>query len=163
MSRLQAGALVAAPRTVDLGEVVPAAVAALTEPDRVDWSLDPTARVVVADPGLLDRVLGNVVENALRHQPPPGRVRVSTSGLGGRTQVRVVDSGPGVPEQAREQIFLPFQRHGDAPSGDGVGLGLAVARGLAEAMNGDVSAEETPGGGLTMVIDLPTAEETTHG
>ena len=94
MSRLQAGALVAAPRPVDLGEVVPAAVAAVTEPDRVDWSLDPAARVVIADPGLLDRVLGNVVENALRHQPSPGRVRVSTSGLGGRTQVRVVRHRP---------------------------------------------------------------------
>ncbi len=163
MSRLQAGALVAAPRTVDLGEVVPAAVAALTEPDRVDWSLDPTARVVVADSGLLERVLGNVIENALRHQPPPGRVRVSTSGLGGRTQVRVCDTGPGVPEDARERIFLPFQRYGDAPSGDGVGLGLAVARGLAEAMGGEVSAEATPGGGLTMVIELPSAEEDPHG
>ncbi len=163
MSRLQAGALVAAPRPVDLGEVVPAAVAAVSEPDRVDWSLDPAARVVVADPGLLDRVLGNVIENALRHQPPPGRVRVSTSGLGGRTQVRVCDTGPGVPEDARERIFLPFQRYGDAPSGDGVGLGLAVARGLAEAMDGDVSAEETPGGGLTMVIELPGAEEDPHG
>ena len=163
MSRLQAGALVASPRPVDLGEVVPAAVAAVSEPDRVDWSLDPTARVVVADPGLLDRVLGNVVENALHHQPPPGRVRVSTSGLGGRTQVRVCDTGPGVPEDARDRIFLPFQRYGDAPSGDGVGLGLAVARGLAEAMDGEVSAEETPGGGLTMVIELPSAEEATHG
>jgi two-component system sensor histidine kinase KdpD len=163
MSRLQAGALVASPRPVDLGEVVPAAVASVTEPDRVDWSLDPAARVVIADPGLLDRVLGNVVENALRHQPPPGRVRVSTSGLGGRTEIRVCDTGPGVPEEARERIFLPFQRHGDAPSGDGVGLGLAVARGLAEAMDGEVSAEETPGGGLTMVIELPSAEEGPHG
>ena len=163
MSRLQAGALVASPRPVDLGEVVPAAVAAVSEPHRVDWALDPAARVVVADPGLLDRVLGNVVENALRHQPAPGRVRVSTSGLGGRTQVRVVDTGPGVPEDARERIFLPFQRYGDAPSGDGVGLGLAVARGLAEAMDGEVSAEETPGGGLTMVIELPSAEEDPHG
>ncbi len=163
MSRLQAGALVATPRPVDLGEVVPAAVASVTEPDRVDWSLDPLARFVVADPGLLDRVLGNVVENALRHQPLPGRVRVSTSGLGGRTQVRVCDTGPGVPEDAREEIFLPFQRHGDAPSGDGVGLGLAVARGLAEAMGGQLSAEETPGGGLTMVIELPSAQEADHG
>ena len=158
MSRLQAGALIAAPRPVDLGEVVPAAVAALSEPDRVDWALEPDARLVEADPGLLDRVLGNVLENALRHQPPPGQVRVSTSRLGGRTQVRVCDTGPGVPEEARERIFLPFQRHGDAPSGDGVGLGLAVARGLAEAMDGEVSAEETPGGGLTMVIELPNAD-----
>ena len=162
MSRLQAGALVASPRPVDLGEVVPAAVASVTEPDRVDWSLDPAARVVVADPGLLDRVLGNVVENALRHQPAPGRVRVSTSGLGGRTSAGRRQRA-GVPEEARERIFLPFQRHGDAPSGDGVGLGLAVARGLAEAMDGEVSAEETPGGGLTMVIELPSAEEDPHG
>jgi two-component system sensor histidine kinase KdpD len=158
MSRLQAGALVANPRPVDLGEVVPAAVASVTEPDRVDWTLDPNARIVEADPGLLDRVLGNVLENALRHQPRPDPVRVSTSVLGGRTQVRVVDTGPGVPEDDREQIFLPFQRRSDAPSGDGVGLGLAVARGLAQAMDGEVSAEETPGGGLTMVIDLPNAE-----
>ena len=163
MSRLQAGALVASPRPVDLGEVVPATVASVTEPDRVDWTLDPAARVVVADPGLLDRVLGNVVENALRHQPSPGHVRVTTSGIGHRTQVRVVDTGPGVAEDSREQIFLPFQRSGDAPAGDGVGLGLAVARGLAEAMGAEVSAEETPGGGLTMVVDLPAAPEEDNG
>ena len=155
MSRLQAGALVAAPRAVDLGEVVPATVAGVSEPERVEWRLDPETRLVLADPGLLDRVLGNVVENALRHQPAPGVVRVFTSCLGDRAQVRVVDTGPGVPESDRERIFLPFQRQGDAPAGDGVGLGLAVARGLAEAMDGEVSAEETPGGGLTMVVDLP--------
>ncbi len=163
MSRLQAGALVAAPRPVDLGEVVPAAVAGVSEHDRVVWSLDPGARLVVADPGLLDRVIGNIVENALRHQPPPDRVRVTTSGLGNRIQVRVVDTGPGVPEDGRDRIFLPFQRYGDAPAGDGVGLGLAVARGLAEAMGGEVTAEQTPGGGLTMVIELPSAEEDRHG
>jgi two-component system sensor histidine kinase KdpD len=159
MSRLQAGALVAAPRPVDLGEIVPAAVAAVTTPDRVEWHLDPRARLVIADPGLLDRVLGNLIENSLRHQPASGRVRVTTSGLGQTTEIRVVDTGTGVPEHARDQIFLPFQRYGDASSGDGVGLGLAVSRGLAEAMGGHVNAEETPGGGLTMVIDLPTAQE----
>jgi two-component system, OmpR family, sensor histidine kinase KdpD len=163
MSRLQAGALIADPRPVDLGEIVPAAVAAVTTPDRVEWGLDPQARLVTADPGLLDRVLGNLVENALRHQPPQGTVRITTSGLGRRTQVRVIDTGPGIPEEARDLVFLPFQRHGDAPSGDGVGLGLAVARGLAEAMGGRVSAEETPGGGLTMVIELPAAVEDAHG
>ena len=164
MSRLQAGALVASPRPVDLGEVVPAAVAAVTEPDRVDWSLDPAARVVIADPGLLDRVLGNVVENALRHQPSPGRVRVSTSGLGGRTEIRVCDTGPGVPGGGPRAHLpaLPAARR-RARRVTGSGLGLAVARGLAEAMGGEVSAEETPGGGLTMVIELPSAEEAPHG
>lgn len=155
MSRLQAGALVAAPRPVDLGEVVPSAVASVTRPQRVVWDLGPDSRHVVADPGLLDRVLGNIVENALRHQPGPDPVRVSTSTLAGRTQIRVVDTGPGVPEDFRDGIFRPFQRYGDAPAGDGVGLGLAVARGLAEAMGSQVTAEETPGGGLTMVVDLP--------
>ncbi|WP_404385754.1 DUF4118 domain-containing protein [Knoellia locipacati] len=157
MSRLQAGAFVAHPRPVDLGEVVPGVVRGVADPERVEWHLDEDARVVVADPGLLDRVLGNVVENALRHQPAPGRVRVATSGLGDRTEIRVVDTGPGVPEADRDRIFLPFQRHGDAPSGDGVGLGLAVARGLTEAMGGTVGAEDTPGGGLTVVVDLPSA------
>jgi two-component system sensor histidine kinase KdpD len=154
MSRLQAGALVASPRSVDLGEVVPATVASVSEPERVEWRLDPESRLVLADPGLLDRVLGNVIENALHHQPRPGTVLVTTSSLGPRAQVRVVDTGPGVPEDSRERIFLPFQRQGDAPSGDGVGLGLAVARGLGQAMGGEVFAEETPGGGLTMVVEL---------
>ena len=72
-------------------------------------------------------------------------------------QLRVVDRGPGVPAESLEAIFEPFQRLGDVPAGDGVGLGLAVARGLMEAMGGTLTAEETPGGGLTLVIDLPAA------
>ena len=72
-------------------------------------------------------------------------------------QLRVVDRGRGVPEGAKETIFAPFQRFGDAPQGTGVGLGLAVARGLMEAMGGSIVAEDTPGGGLTVVIELPRA------
>ncbi|MYT20444.1 hypothetical protein GTW69_09090, partial [Streptomyces sp. SID7760] len=56
-----------------------------------------------------------------------------------------------------DRIFAPFQRHGDAPRGAGVGLGLAVARGFTEAIGGTLTAEDTPGGGLTMVITLPMA------
>jgi two-component system sensor histidine kinase KdpD len=72
--------------------------------------------------------------------------------------VRVVDSGPGVAAADRERVFAPFQRLGDAPAGQGVGLGLAVARGLTEAMGGTLTAADTPGGGLTMVLELPAAE-----
>lgn len=72
-----------------------------------------------------------------------------------RVEIRVVDTGPGLPLEEHERIFQPFQRHGDAPRGDGVGLGLAVARGLTEAMGGQVGAEPTPGGGLTLVVTLP--------
>jgi two-component system sensor histidine kinase KdpD len=73
-------------------------------------------------------------------------------------ELRVVDRGPGVPLADRERVFAPFQRLGDTPGGQGVGLGLAVARGLTEAMDGTLTAEDTPGGGLTMVLSLAAAE-----
>jgi two-component system sensor histidine kinase KdpD len=116
---------------------------------------------VTADPGLLERVIANVVENALKHTGAAA-IAVSASAWtsatsGPRVSLRVVDRGPGVPVESLETIFEPFQRLGDVPAGDGVGLGLAVARGLMEAMGGTLTAEETPGGGLTLVIDLPAA------
>lgn len=153
MSRLQVGALVAKPRSIDLGEVIPASIAGCADPQRVVWSLGDRARRAVADPGLLDRVIGNLVDNAVRHEPSSSQVRVTSSRHGDQIQVRVTDHGPGVPEHSRDRIFLPFQRYGDA-GGEGVGLGLAVARGLSEAMGGTLEVEDTPGGGLTMVITL---------
>lgn len=80
---------------------------------------------------------------------------MAASAIGDRVELRVVDRGPGIPEEAKDAVFEPFQRYGDAPRGAGVGLGLAVARGFVEAMGGTVTAEDTPGGGLTMVIALP--------
>ncbi|MFZ1286017.1 MAG: ATP-binding protein [Candidatus Phosphoribacter sp.] len=157
MSRLQVGALVARSQVVDLGEVVPQVVSTLAQPQRVRWELTPDARDVWADAGLLDRVLGNVLENALRHAPAATQIRVTSSRIGPAIQVWVVDTGPGVDEALRERMFLPFQRSGDAPAGEGVGLGLAVARGLTEAMGGTIEAEDTPGGGLTMIVTLPAA------
>lgn len=154
MSRLQVGALVAHPRLVDLGEVVPAAVVGAVVPERVSWSLGEGARYAVADPGLLDRVLGNLIENAVRHQSSLTPVRVATSRIRDEVELRVIDSGPGLPEADRDRVFQPFQRHVDSGP-DGVGLGLAVARGLTEAMGGSLRAEDTPGGGLTMVVALP--------
>jgi two-component system sensor histidine kinase KdpD len=82
-------------------------------------------------------------------------VLVRASALGSRVEVRVVDRGPGVPDSDKDRIFEPFQRYGDTPRGNGVGLGLAVARGFAEAMRGTLDAEDTPGGGMTMVLTLP--------
>ncbi len=155
LSRLKAGALIAHQAATDLGEVIPATLAALPDPGRARWTIDPDARMVHTDAGLLDRILGNIAENALRYQSADTPLTVHASRVADRVEVRVTDDGPGVPTDELERIFQPFQRQGDS-SGTGIGLGLAVARGLAEAMGGRVSAEPTPGGGLTLVIALPT-------
>jgi two-component system sensor histidine kinase KdpD len=110
---------------------------------------------IVADPGLLERSLANVVENAVRHGGSEP-VRVTASQRGDMIELRVSDRGPGVPDSAKGRMFEPFQRLGDRPRGSGIGLGLAVARGFAEAIGGDLHAEDTPGGGLTMIFSLPT-------
>jgi two-component system sensor histidine kinase KdpD len=113
---------------------------------------------VLADRGLLERALANVIANAIRYSPAGSRPRV-TAGLVDRgVDVRVVDRGPGVPRDQRERLFKPFQRLGDSGQGEGVGLGLAVAKGFLEAMGGEIEADDTPGGGLTIVARLRAAE-----
>jgi two-component system sensor histidine kinase KdpD len=72
-------------------------------------------------------------------------------------ELRVIDRGPGIPEEHRDQMFVPFQRLGDTDNTTGVGLGLALSRGLTEAMGGSLEPEDTPGGGLTMALSLPAA------
>ena len=156
MSRLQTGAVVPLLRETALDEVVPLALKGVPE-DSVVLDIPETLPMAVADKGLLERVVANVVENAVKYGPGGERVLLTASALGDRVELRVVDRGPGVPDTAKEEIFEPFQRRGDAPRGTGVGLGLAVARGFAEAMGGTLTAEDTPGGGLTMVLTLKTA------
>jgi two-component system sensor histidine kinase KdpD len=85
-------------------------------------------------------------------------VVVSASDFGHTVELRVVDRGPGVPDDFKARMFESFQRLGDSPAGEGVGLGLAVARGFVEAVGGSLMADDTPGGGLTMVVSLPTAD-----
>jgi two-component system sensor histidine kinase KdpD len=74
-------------------------------------------------------------------------------------ELRVVDRGPGIPEPDRDRMFVPFQRLGDTDNTTGVGLGLALSRGLTEAMGGTLTAEDTPGGGLTMTVSVPAVTE----
>ena len=159
MSRLQTGALEVSLSAVGVDEVIPAALASIgARAAEVDVDVDETHPRVLADPGLLERALANVIVNALNHSPPGERVRVVAGAAGEAVDVRVVDRGPGVPPGDRETVFLPFQRLGDTGGGDGVGLGLAVARGFVEAIGGDVEIEDTPGGGLTMVFRLKAAQ-----
>jgi len=160
MSRIQAGALAVSMRPVGLEEVVPAAVAVIEAVGDgrciVEVDLPETLPEVRADPVLLERIVANLVDNAVAHSPPGTAVRVTAGVVLDRVDLRVVDQGPGVIADDRERIFLPFHRTGDGhrSAGAGVGLGLAVARGFARAIGGDLLIEDTPGGGTTMVVEL---------
>ncbi|MGK9461686.1 ATP-binding protein [Streptomyces sp. G6] len=156
MSRLQTGTVTPLIREIDVDEVVPMALGGVPE-GSVELDVPETLPMVAVDAGLLERAMANLIENAVKYSPAGRTVLVAASALADRVEVRVVDRGPGVPDDAKERIFEPFQRYGDAPRGAGVGLGLAVARGFAEAMAGTLNAEDTPGGGLTMVLTLRAA------
>lgn len=163
MSRLDAGAVHPRRAPVALDEVVPRALAGVPVEriGEVELDLPEGLPLVDADAGLLERALGNVVENVLHHNPAGARVVVAGGcvgeGDGRRVVVRVVDRGVGIPDEDKAVAFSAFQRGGDAPDGHGVGLGLAVARGLVESFAGTLEADDTPGGGLTMVFSLPAA------
>lgn len=161
MSRLQAGAVAVFPRRIALDELVPPVLDRLgIGPDGIVVAVPDDLPEVTTDPVVLERVLANLITNAVRHSPP-GQPPLITGSLldtpetGLRVELRVVDHGPGIPEADRDRAFVPFQRLGDHDNTTGVGLGLAVARGLTEALGGTLEPEDTPGGGLTMVISLP--------
>ncbi|HWF71402.1 MAG TPA: ATP-binding protein, partial [Mycobacterium sp.] len=115
--------------------------------------VDVGGTVVMADAGLLDRVLSNLIDNALRYAPD-SLVRVNAAQVADRVLINVVDEGPGVARDAAEQMFEPFQRLGDTDNTTGLGLGLSVAKGFVEAMGGTIQATDTPGGGSTIAMEL---------
>jgi two-component system sensor histidine kinase KdpD len=159
LSRLQAGALVVAAQPVGLDDVVHRALDYTTHGHLLELDVPSTLPEVLADAGLLERVVANLVENALRYSPAEVAVRVSASTHGKVVELRITDRGPGIPEGERDAVFAPFQRRDDHPTGTdgGVGLGLAIARGFIEAMHGTIGLEDTPGGGLTAVVALDAA------
>jgi two-component system, OmpR family, sensor histidine kinase KdpD len=160
MSRLQAGALAVFPRPTGLGDVVARALDDLGIGRKaVIVDIPDSLPAVRVDPGILERVIVNLAGNALRYSPPGSPPLLTASALGERVELRVVDRGPGIPEQDRDRLFVPFQRLGDTDNTTGVGLGLALSRGLTEAMGGTLDPEETPGGGLTMTLSLPAVTE----
>jgi len=158
LSRLRAGVLTVTTEPVWLDDVVPPALDELGDAGRgITLALSEDVPPVLADGSLLTRALVNVVGNAVRYSAGGPVPVVMASATGDRVEVRVIDRGPGVSEEDRERIFVPFQRLGDTDNRTGLGLGLALSRGLVEAMAGTLEAEDTPGGGLTVVLSLPAA------
>jgi two-component system sensor histidine kinase KdpD len=171
MSRIEQGTIVPRLHVVDVGEAINAAV------DRtrylrsdlrfsVDLAADPS--LVRADPVFLGRVLANLLDNAVKATADDDTavdghdvsrpLEVVVRQHEGRTTVRIVDHGPGVPPDAKEQLFYPFYQLSDRHPRHGTGLGLAICRGFLSLMDGEIWIEETPGGGATFAFSLPTAE-----
>lgn len=160
VSRVEAGVLAVSLSPVDAAGAVLAALDELSlGPGDVELGLDPALDPVLADPVLLQRVLVNVLANAERHSPAGTPVLVTTSSLGRTAEIRIADRGPGVPAERRSDMFAPFQRLGDTDNTVGLGLGLALSKGFTEGMGGSLTPEDTPGGGLTMVISFPVTDE----
>lgn len=171
MSRLSADMVSPIMGPLTWAEVLPAALHGVPA-GRVHSELVANMPPVEADPGLLERVIANIVENAVKYAPDSFITVVGSVGGSGSSTVnghpaselRIVDHGKGIPAANVVAMFRPFQRLDDvsygAVGGTGVGLGLAVAKGFIEIMGGTIVAEETPGGGLTMIIRLPLSTGT---
>jgi two-component system sensor histidine kinase KdpD len=156
MSRLQAGGLQLATSDAAIDEVVGRALVSLGDrAGKVTIGVPDDLPNVRLDPALLERAVANVVANARAASPADEPIMIDGAVVAGRMILRIIDRGPGIPVADRERVFSPFQRLGDGNSATGVGLGLAVARGFAEAMGGELRAEDTPGGGTTMTFSFP--------
>jgi two-component system sensor histidine kinase KdpD len=163
VTRLQAGARSVFPRPAGLEEIIECSLAGLGPSGRsVRVDLPPGLPEVVADPPVMERVIANLTANALRYSPAGSPPLLTARARNGRIELSVIDCGPGVPAADRDRMFAPFQRLGDTDSTTGVGLGLAVSRGLTEAMRGTLQPAQTPGGGLTMTMSLPAAPRPTR-
>ncbi|WGW13394.1 DUF4118 domain-containing protein [Saxibacter everestensis] len=164
VSRLQAGALAVSVSDISVEDVILPALEELDlGPANVSIEIPAVLKPVLADEVLLQRVLVNLLANACRFSPDDSRVVIAVSELADTVQIRVIDFGPGIPIQRRGEIFVPFQRLGDTDNTAGLGLGLALAKGLTEGMGGKLDVESTPGGGLTMVVSLPVASPDHEG
>jgi len=158
MSRLHTGSLQPFLRPITIDEVAPIALRGLDAPAGVRFEVPDGMPLVLADPGLLERVLANVFSNALHHSPAARPPALQARRQNDTVVLEVIDHGPGVPDGLKTEIFEPFRRFDDRKVG--VGLGLAVAKGFTEAMGGVIVAADTPGGGLTVRITLPVASAT---
>jgi two-component system sensor histidine kinase KdpD len=156
-SRLEAGVVRVRRMNVNVDDVVSAALASLTiGSGRVEVDLPADLPALDVDPDLLERVLANIISNAVQHSPDGSPVRVTAGVVGDRLEVLVVDQGVGIHASRRSDVLRPFQRFDDV-NGSGTGLGLAIVHGFTELLGGQLRLEDTPGGGLTVVVSLPLA------
>ncbi len=164
MSRLEADAISLNTRAVDVEDAISGAIKSLkTDERRIEIVIDGELPLVTGDPILLERVLVNLLENALRFNPKESLVRIEASDRMRDIEIRVIDHGQGIAGKDHARMFMPFQRLGDRDNTTGVGLGLAIVKGFTELMQGKVAVEETAGGGLTVVVSLPIAFGVVHG
>jgi two-component system, OmpR family, sensor histidine kinase KdpD len=159
MSRLTTGSLRPFLRATSIDEVAPMALRGLGTVQPLEMQVPDGLPFVRTDPVLLERVLANLFANALSHSPPGRPPVMRARHVDGSVVLEVADHGPGVPGPSKQRIFEPFERLDEHGTGNGVGLGLAVAKGFLDAMGGSVAAADTPGGGLTMRVTLPVAPE----
>ncbi|SNU01780.1 His Kinase A (phospho-acceptor) domain-containing protein [Ruaniaceae bacterium KH17] len=156
VSRLEAGVMTISTMPCDpIDVIIPALDELDVDPGAVELDLEHGSATMLADPVLLQRAVVNLLANALRFSPVGSPVTVVTVVAGDRLEIRVIDHGPGIALERRDEVFVPFQRRGDVDNGSGLGLGLALSRGFVEVMHGSIEPRETPGGGLTMVVALP--------
>jgi two-component system sensor histidine kinase KdpD len=158
LSRLQAGAAESIPELWTADQLVAQALEELPESGSIQVSARADLPLVSVDAVQIQRALVNVLENALRESPPGEPVHVRVSATRQELLIRITDHGPGIPEEERERIFEPFHRVPGGPDQRGPGLGLAIARGFAEANGGRLWVESRPGQGASFVLALPAVE-----
>jgi two-component system, OmpR family, sensor histidine kinase KdpD len=161
MSRIRADGLSPQPVALSAADFVQTAVdrlGALGNTQEIDLDVDVRTPPLWVDPGMLERVVSNLLENAVVHGGAESPIEIRARRVGATVQLRVADHGKGVAAEEREWIFEEFVRSPGA-QGRGTGLGLAIVRALVEANGGRVWYEETSGGGATFVLMLPVAGE----
>jgi two-component system sensor histidine kinase KdpD len=162
-SRLQIGALAVDYQPVDMAESIAATLSSIgAAADRVDVQVPEGLPPAYGDAALLERSLHNVVTNALHHAEDSA-VRLTVGVVGNEMHVCTIDRGPGIPKDLRSKMMAPFQQLGDDRSADGVGLGMSIAQGFVQAMHGRLELDDTPGGGLTVIIAIPLVEPAGQG
>ena len=160
MSRLESDSIALNWRNLGVEDLVSAAITYLKpEPDSIQIEIDPDLSPIHGDPILIERVLSNLLENALRHISGKLPVAISAHEVGQTIEIRIIDHGKGIGPRDRTKVFIPFQRLGDRDNSTGVGLGLAIVKGFTELMSGAIKLEETPGGGLSAVVSFPIGED----